>query len=240
MIELVEDPALADYPLPPTWTTGIDAARGRIAKADSLLSALENDDCQSFLDLFDARIIRKSPDRFRPHEELLSEWTRSEVLPLEGLGLQLAVGRASLVAVEEPKNAYRVRWTWPQQRFSDECILAIRPDEPDPDVHPRDLDAQHRLPLDRQSWESGGGSRVIHVEPEWAGSCVIVWALIDLGFRTFASHPLLLGRLDKPKRRLFGRWKARQVLSRRDDPETSGPPPQDDMPQPGQDKDDPP
>jgi hypothetical protein len=240
VIELVEDPALEGYGLPATWTSAIATARDRIGKTDALVAALESGDRESFVALFDARIIRKFGDRFSRHESLLSEWTRSEILPLEGLGLRLAVGRASLVSIDQAEGTYRVRWTWPQQRFTDECILAIRPDEPDPDVHPRDLDAQHRLPMDRQNWESGGGSRVIHVEREWAGSCVIVWALVDLGFRTFASHPLVLGRLDEGKKRSDGRWKGWNVLSPRRGKKASSRAGIEDVVEPGENKDDPP
>ncbi|NQT16092.1 MAG: hypothetical protein HQ582_25270, partial [Planctomycetes bacterium] len=240
VIELVGDPALEGYALPPTWDTAITTARDRIAKTDALLAALDSGDCQSFVALFDARIIRKSPDRFSRHESLLTEWTRSKVLPLDGLGLGLAVGRASLVAMDQAEGAYRVRWTWPQQRFADECILAVRPEEPDSDAHPRDLDVQHRLPLDRQNWESGGGNRVIHVEPEWAGSRVIVWALVDLGFRTFASHPLVLGRLDNGKRRSGGRWIGWNLLSSRGGKGRSDRAPAADAAEPGENKDDPP
>ena len=46
-----------------------------------------------------------------------------------------------------------------------ECLLAICPQRPHPDDDPRDLDVQFRLPVDRQSWESAGGSRLLHVEP---------------------------------------------------------------------------
>jgi hypothetical protein len=146
--------------------------------------------------MFDARLIRKHPDRFAPYESRLSEWTRSEILPLEGLGLGRALGRASLLCLDKAHGTYRVRWTWPQQRFADQCLLAISRHEPDAESDPRDLDVLYRLPLDRPSWESGGGSRVIHVKAEWADGLVIVWAMVDLGFRVFASHPLVIGSLD--------------------------------------------
>ncbi|MFH1265508.1 MAG: hypothetical protein ABIK89_07240 [Planctomycetota bacterium] len=196
LIELVEEPSLEGYSLSGGWATAIRTARDRVAKTETLVSALENGDRAAFVEAFDARLIRKHGGRFRAHEPVLSDWTRSEILPLEGLGLSLAVGRASLFCLDKAEGTYRVRWTWPQQRFTDECFLAILADEPEPDSDPRDLEIQHRLPIDRQSWEDGGGSRVVHVEPEWAGSPVIVWATVDLGFRTFASRPLVLGRLD--------------------------------------------
>ena len=212
-IELVEDPCLENYSLAASWTSGIRTARDRMAKTEALVAALEDGDLSSFCELFDARIIRKYADRFSQHESLLSEWTRSKILPLEGLGLGLAVGRASLFSIDEAEGTYRVRWTWPQQRFADECILAVCQAEPDPDADPRNLEVQYRLPLDRRNWESGGGSRVIHVKPEWTGSWVIVWAIVDLSFQTFASQPLALGRLDAGGQKPGQGWKGWNVLS---------------------------
>jgi hypothetical protein len=201
ILELLEDPCVKDYSLPAGWGVAIRTARDRIAKTEALLAALGDGDRASFCDLFDARILRKYGDRFARYRSLLSQWTQSEVLPLEGLGLGRALGRASLFCVDEADGAYRVRWTWPQQRFADECLLAVCAREPGPQDDPRDLDVQYRLPLDRQNWESGGGSRVIHAKPEWAGSYVVVWAMVDLGFSVFASQPLVLGRLEGGKRR---------------------------------------
>ena len=202
--QLTEDPCLEGYSLPASWTSAVRMARDRIAKTEALEAALRDGDGSSFLELFDARIIRQYNDRFRPYESLLGEWTRSEILLPERLGLRPAVGRASLVCVDETRGTVRVRWTWPQQRFADECLLAVCPHEPHPDDDPRDLEVHHRVPLDRQNWESGGGSRLLHLEPQWSGSYVVVWAMIDLGFRMFCSEPLLLGRLEDEKKR-FGR-----------------------------------
>ena len=198
--QLTEDPCLEGYPFPAGWTAALRMARDHIAKAEALEVALRDGDRSSFPDLFDARIIRQYNDRFQPYRSVLSEWTRSEILPLEQLGLRPAVGRASLLCIDTAQGTFRVRWTWPQQRFADECILAICPHLPDPEDDPRDLEVRHRLPLDRQSWESGGGSRLIHSQPEWAGSHVVVWAVIDLGSCMLFSHPLVLGSLDDGKK----------------------------------------
>ncbi len=240
VIELVEDSALENYALPAAWTMAIQTARDRVAKTESLLSALEDGDRSSFLTLFDARLIRKSPDRFRKHEALLSEWTRSEVLPLEGLGLGPALGRASLFCVDKGEGTYRVRWTWPQQRFTDECILAICAAEPDPDADPRDLDVFYRLPVDRRNWESGGGSRLIHVKREWMDGLVVVWALVDLGFRLLASRPLVLGRLDEAPKQAGRGWGGWNVFPSRPNRKSPAPPQATDAAPGNESEDDPP
>ena len=243
VIELVEDPALEDYALPVTWTTAIRTARERVTKTETLVAALDSEDRSSFVDLFDARLIRRCLDQFGPYESLLTEWTRWEVLPLEGLGLGRALGRASLFCIDKAEGTYRVRWTWPQARFTDECILAVCAHEPQRDDDPGDVDALYRLPVDRRNWESGGGSRVIHVKPEWKGSLVVVWAMVDLGFRVFASEPLVLGRLDAGRglRRGAGRrWQVRRLLSSLRKDKTPPPAPSDDAVEPSQSEDAPP
>jgi hypothetical protein len=201
--ETIRDPYLKDYPMPSSWTPVIRSARQRIAKMESLEAALGAGDLSKFTPLFDARILRQYEERFRPYQQLLEAWTRTEVLPAERIGLRPAVGRASLVRQEKRRGSYRVRWTWPQQRFTNECVLAVCAEPPGPDDDPRQLPALFRIPLDRQNWESGGGSRVIHVKPEWAGSVVVVWAVVDLGFRLLFSQPLTLGRLET-RHGLFG------------------------------------
>ena len=209
---LIEEPSLVNYGFPASWTAAIRAASDSVTKTEALIGALRDGDRSAFPESFDARLIRKFSDRFAQYESRLSEWTRSEILPTEALGLSLAVARASLFRVDKVEGTYRVRWTWPQQRFADECILAICPEQPGEGDDPRDLEVLHRLPIDRQNWESGGGSRIIHVEPEWAGCCVAVWAMVDLGFRLFSSHPLVLGHLDGQKRRPSPGWKGWKVL----------------------------
>ena len=196
--ETIRDPYLKDYPMPSSWTPVIRSARQRIAKMESLEAA----DPSKFAPLFDARILRQYEERFRPFQQLLEAWTRSEVLPADKIGLRPAVGRASLVHLEKG-DSYRVRWTWPQQRFTNECVLAVCAEPPGLDDDPRQLPALFRMPLDRQNRESGGGSRVIHVKREWGGSVVVVWAVVDLGFRLLFSQPLTLGQLES-RRRLFG------------------------------------
>jgi hypothetical protein len=201
--ETLHDPCLKDYPMPSSWTPVIRSARQRIAKMESLEAVLGAGDPSKFAPLFDARILRQYEQRFRPYQQVLEAWTRTEVLPAERIGLRPAVGRASLVHLEKGRGNYRVRWTWPQQRFTNECVLAVCGEPPGPDDDPRELPALFRMPLDRQNWESGGGSRVIHVKPEWGGSLVVVWAVVDLGFRLLFSQPLTLGRLES-RRGLFG------------------------------------
>jgi len=135
---------------------------------------------------------------------LLARWIRLEVLSPEKLGLRSAGGRRGVVPVEKPAGSQRVRWSWPQGRFSDQCVLAISAEQPGPEAVPEETALLHRVPIDRESWERGGGSWIVHTEPDWAGAYVVVWAVMDLGFRTFYSLPLVLGRLGE---RSAWKWK---------------------------------
>jgi hypothetical protein len=195
IVRLAEDPLLADFPLPADWQAAIQAAQGQVAKTAALIAALESGDAAMFWERFDARLIRRHRELFAAHEEVLRRWTEKEILAPERLGLGLALARSSLVCVDRVEGTYCVRWTWPQQRFSEQCILAICPEAPGPGDEPGGFSVYYRLPIDCASWEAGGGSRLIHVLPEWTDGCLAVWAMVDLGFHVIPSHPLVLGHL---------------------------------------------
>jgi hypothetical protein len=212
--QAMADPCLEGYPLPASWTTILRTTRERIARTENLVASLREGRRQSFAELFDARIIRQYREQFAPYEAQVKEWSRAEILPLERLGMGPALARASLVCLNKSEGAYRLRWTWPQQRFSGRCLLAVCCEAPGPEDDPRDLAVLHRAAMDRASWEAGGGSRVLHVQPDWAGGYVVVWAEIDLGFCLLYSQPLVLGQLDGGAKRPGGPWQRWQLFSR--------------------------
>ena len=195
IVRLADDPLLADFPLPAEWQAALEGARAQVAKTAALIAALEAGDATLFWKRFDARLVRRHRELFAAHEELLRRWTEKEILAPERLGLGPALARASLVCLDRAEGTYGVRWTWPQQRFSQQCILAICPEAPGPGDEPGGFSVYYRVPIDCASWEAGGGSRLIHVLPEWADGYVAVWAMVDLGFEVFPSHPLVLGHL---------------------------------------------
>ena len=209
--EAMADPRLTNYPLPAAWTAVLRSTRDRLDRCDRLVSTLRKGRRDLFGQLFDARIIRQYAEQFEPHREQLVAWTRSEVLSADKLGLRPAIARASLVSVDRSQGTFRLRWTWPQQRFVEQCLLAVCPAEPGPEDDPTEADAHHRAPIDRASWESAGGSRVLHSEPDWEGGFVTVWAEVNLGFCVLYGEPLVLGKLDrgaKPGVATWNPWKA--------------------------------
>jgi len=184
-----------------------------VAKTSELIATVKSGDVAAFRDCFDARLIRRHRELFAPYEERLRRLTQTEILSLKGLGMGPALARASVVCVDPAGGLYQVRWNWPQQRFSEECILAICPQEPGPGDDPGGVLVYHRLPIDRGSWEAGGGNRQVHLPPEWAAAYVVVWALVDLGFERFSSHPLVLGRVRDATGAPAPGWKGWSLLS---------------------------
>jgi hypothetical protein len=195
IVKIVEDPCLDGYPFPPGWKVIMGWARDKVTKTRRLTTVLAERRRDEFLAAFDVRLLRESPEQFAAYRAVLADWARADVRPLEALGMGPAVARASLVPLDEPRGAYRVRWTWPPTRFSEECLLAICAQEPDRDDDPLALPALERIVTTRPMWESGGGSRMLPPVPGWAGAYVVVWAKIELGFESFYSHPLVLGRI---------------------------------------------
>jgi len=206
IVAVMQEPCLVDFPLPPVLATAVRKAQERVGRTEAMLRALRDGQRAAFAELFDSRLMRAYADRFAPFRDRLSEWTAAEVLFLETVGLGPAVGRGSLVPLEEPAGSYRVRWTWPQPRFAEQCLLAVCPNEPAAQEDIGAVPAHFRLTIDRETWESGGGSRVIETEPDWGGAYVVVWAVVDLGFQVFYSRPLVLGRLAQRRRWPWQKW----------------------------------
>lgn len=196
IVQLAGEPCLERYPLPTGWTTTIESVRQRETQIQSMLKALETGDCVGFLRTFDARLIAYRAHEFVPFDEQICRWAMSDILPLRRVGLGPAVGRDSIVPCEDEEYAFRLRWTWPPPRFTDQCLLVLCKSEPGPEMDPCQAPAFERIPIDRLSWESGGGSRLFRVRQEWMGGYLTVWAMLNLGFRLLWSEPLVLGRLD--------------------------------------------
>jgi hypothetical protein len=144
---------------------------------------------------FDAAAVRAQAERFAPYQAILQSWLRSEVLPLEKLGLALLADEPALTAVDEPEGHLRAAWKWPEARFAEECLLAVCPTEPTAGDDPQQLAAHWREPVNTAQWTAEESGRLIPLEKSWEGSSVAVWAVIDLGFQKLFSPPLILGQI---------------------------------------------
>ncbi len=163
---------------------------------------------------FDARAVRAQAERFAPYQAILDEWLRSEVLPLEKLGLAPPADQPALCPVEEAEGPLRATWKWPEARLSEQCILAVCGTEPKAADNPEQLAAHWREYVTAAQWATDGAGRLIPVEKSWEGSSVAVWAVVDLGFQKLFSPPLILGQIESRSR-----WKWPRLFSRRSEPE---------------------
>ncbi|HUY33554.1 MAG TPA: hypothetical protein VMV69_12465 [Pirellulales bacterium] len=197
--ELVAQPCLEHYPLPADWQHAARAATAEVTAARKLLKVLNRGQQARFPDVFDARVLRHNAAAFEPRRALLRQWIADEIVPLAKLGLAHPVARHCLVKEPGANSAYRICWQWPEPRFTDQCIVAVCHAKPQPGDDPRTLAVHLRMPIDRKSYEEGGGSRLFHAEQAWIGGYVAIWAMIDVGFAVFASHPLIIGRLEAPQ-----------------------------------------
>jgi hypothetical protein len=159
---------------------------------------------------FDVRMVRDHAEQFAPYQSLLVEWVRAELLPLDKLGLGPTPDQASVAPVDEPEGHYRIQWTWPEERLADQCIAAVCAAEPSADEDPEKVSSHWREAITREAWVSGGQTRLIPVDRAWEGACVVVWAVVDLGFAKLFSRPLVLGQIGGRSR-----WKWTRLFSRR-------------------------
>jgi hypothetical protein len=208
--ELAAESCLEGYPLPSDWARVAKGALAELRTLRHLLHTLKHKDRAGFHASFDARVLRRHAKEFAPYQRQIGEWV-AEILASQQLGLAPPLARKSLVHEPGNNGTYRICWQWPEPRFSDQCIVTLCRNVPHRGDDPRQLSALIRLPVDRKSYEEGGGNRILHVEPDWNGCYVAVWAMIDAGFQTFASEPLVLGRVESPagkptRKGFFGGW----------------------------------
>ncbi|MFO0869704.1 MAG: CHAT domain-containing protein [Pirellulales bacterium] len=192
--ELIRDPAMSGYSWPPEIAQSASAALDRIARGQKLMASVETGDRAAFRERFDQRLLCQSAAQFAPYRDLLKRWIVEEILPCRKMGLDLPIGTSAVAQQRSPPNSYVARWRWPNSRFTDTCVLAICKQLPKDGKHPQSLDIHEQLNVPRHIYEARGG-HVVHSLPAWAGSYIVVWALVETGWETLTSEPLVLGRL---------------------------------------------
>ncbi|HVX10963.1 MAG TPA: hypothetical protein VHC22_07280 [Pirellulales bacterium] len=197
MAELAGESCLEGYPLPGDWARVAKGALAELSTLRHLLGTLKRKDDAAFHAAFDARVLRRHAVEFAPYERQIAAWV-GEALASKKLGLAPPLARKAIVHEPGNNGTFRVCWQWPEPRYSDQCILTLCRSLPRVGDDPRQFAALIRLPVDRKSFEEGGGSRILHIESDWMGCYVAVWAMVDAGFQTFAGGPLILGRIEVP------------------------------------------
>ena len=200
------DPRMVEGAVPPDLARSVQEVRRQLAQqreADgrALQNALSANQRGRFYELFDTGLLRQICRESPRHQATVTQWTESEILPLASIGLT-ADAEEALAAGEE--NGYRLKWNWPEERFSDRCRVAVCAEPPKPFDPPDEIEKLYDAVVTREQWEANEDHHAVAAEPEWMGGHVVVWAVVDLGFMAFHSEPLVLGRLEPPSQRK--RW----------------------------------
>ncbi|MGH7134111.1 MAG: hypothetical protein ACREHD_00130, partial [Pirellulales bacterium] len=154
--ELASESCLDGYPLPSDWARVAKGALADLRTLRHLLGTLKKNDRNGFRDAFDARVLRRHAKEFAPYHRQITHWL-TELATSEQLGLAPPLARKALIHEPGNNGTFRVCWQWPEPRYSDQCIVTLCRNLPHRGEDPRQLSALIRLPVDRKSFEEGGG-----------------------------------------------------------------------------------
>ncbi|MDB5387541.1 MAG: hypothetical protein JWM11_3187 [Planctomycetaceae bacterium] len=188
--ELSGNALLVGYPVPEHLRIDNSSSLGDVLR---LLAAIREGDRDRFREKFDASLIRKFPKEFKLVANELHQLIETEILPSSKNGIRRNVGSEPIVERSPGTMIFDIQWGWPQPRFLDRMIVGISrgtaPSHPDPEK------LLTRLSTDRQTLKHGSGRFVLPAKREWLNSMVVVWGVIDLGFREYFTEPFTVGRL---------------------------------------------
>jgi len=195
---IVSESCLVGYPFNAATKRWIDSAKADAGAVQGMIDAIEASDPKRFSGSFDAGVVRRHAGTLRPHWQRVLEWVKSDVLPIDRLGLQPP--RAQRPLEIEPSADRRstrctMRWNWPELRFTDECRVLVCRNRPTADESPDLIKAWIDFPMTREMYQSAGGFRRQSIDPTWRGAYVVVWAKVDLGTDVLWSEPLVLGKV---------------------------------------------
>lgn len=197
--KLAKESCLQGYMFDEKQKKWIESAYADVRCLHGMIDGLHSANRKQFADHFNAKLVRSHSPSLKQEWHKLVDWVKSDVLPTQQLGLAPPKAQRPL-EVDSSSNQRgprrcTMRWNWPDNRFSDECHIAIcrhRPVQGDsPDSHPTWLSFR----VTREMYQTGGGYRRQTIDPAWLGSYVVVWAKIDLGRDVLWSEPLLLGKV---------------------------------------------
>lgn len=161
-----------------------------------------------FAKVYDARKLRQFPEMIGERVEPLAYAVQNFIAPI-------ILGNADsgeYNVVVDKAGAVHLRWTWPDERFSAECLVAASPSRPKKGEFPYQLELTHKKTtrptgkltvelahrLMRTSYENvvARGYRCPAMSDrrfrEWY---VSVWFLIDIGVDLLPTDPIVLGQI---------------------------------------------
>ena len=124
---------LKRYPVPRDLAAPVREAGKAFNAMAGLFNAVHRGDRGKFVELFNARIIRRHAARFAPFQARLRKWMRDDILPPEKMRLAKPTGRPTVTAEERNgRITWQICWNWPAPRFSEECVVVLCRNVPPP------------------------------------------------------------------------------------------------------------
>jgi len=190
--QLAQDPLLKDYPLPEDWQKIIGSSQSHLINATQLLDAVNRNDRVQFQKQFNVGIIQRFSHLFDPVHDKLLQMVQSEMTKVQAINLRKPFFDA--VQQIDSTNRYRIGWSWPTERFTDTCVLAVCRQKPSVKTEPEEWRLLRQWRIVRKMWE---GNQIVELSPGWNLCYAVVWVVINLGpdYPEIRSEPLLLGQL---------------------------------------------
>lgn len=204
VLELLEDAMLKHYPFSGELMTRIKTKREQWTHSQGMIGAMEANNAEEFLKQFDANALLRDPETYQEVFPVMESWIVNLVLPLRTIGLRPVFGRASVLT--EDDGTVSVRWTWMHPRFGNSCVLGVFGGNLLETDRPEDVALAFQKEITRGEWEKGGSFFSLKPDAECNGMKVIVWGVVDTGFKRFYTEPLVLGTLEVKRKSWFG-WK---------------------------------
>ncbi len=201
---LLEDPLLKHYPFQGDLGARLKYRQEQWAHSEGMIGAMNAGDAAEFQKKFDANALLRDPESYAEVFPVMESWIRELILPLNVIGLRPVFGRASVL--HEESGCVSVRWNWMHPRFGNACVLGVYGGNLLDTDRPEDISMAFQQEITRSEWEQRGGFFSLRPLPAWGGMKVIVWGIVDTGFRRFFTPPLVLGTIEVQKKSWFS-WK---------------------------------
>ncbi len=196
----VASPVLANWPFTPEQKRHIAVAKTASQGMTALIEVLRTGQRERFVDQFNMRVVTRFPEPFRKYGHTLREWIPNVIAPRSINGLAMPTLRNSCIRrLPGSSPGWEIKWTWPEPRFTDACLVKLCPSAPAADARPDSVDSVYELKVTRNAYEVSGGGRLtlrpLKARLNWKGMYVVVWASFDVPEETLTSEPLILGQL---------------------------------------------
>lgn len=190
---LSADPLLIGYPFADHVRSQISTSLVELNALMDLLGTVKNGDRARFHQLFDAGLIRRFRGDFEALAPQLNQLMESEILPNSKNGFRRTPGSEPVVERAPGLMIFDIQWGWPDRRILDRAIVGVCRGTPPPLPDPAKLVTSQTT--DRHLQRQGSGKFVLPAKREWLNGMVVVWGVIDLGFREYFTEPFAVGRL---------------------------------------------